>query len=220
MVARRPARSTPAPLSSTTSSPSPRPRRARLRRHGPAALAAGVFGLALVAGTASSAVADTGSPTPLESSGACEVSWGSSPKVVDVEEQSVTALVNVRAGQHRCYDRLVVDLFSQPPGGYAVSYVDPSSDQDRDVRGGAALRVQVDGGVISEMEDITGYAPSVTGFRTFREVTPFTTSEDLETTWQSTSRATLGVRARLPFRAFLLPVPSGERARLVVDVAH
>ncbi len=171
-----------------------------------------------MAGTASSAAADTGSPSA--PAPGCTVSWGSDEKVADVEEQSVTALVGVRAGRHQCYDRLVVDLFSQPPGGYAVSYVDPSSAQDSGVRGGAALAVRVDGGVLTEMEDITGYAPSVAGFRTFREVTPFTTSEDLETTWQSTSQATLGVRARLPFRAFLLPGAGGEGARLVVDVAH
>jgi hypothetical protein len=53
---------------------------------------------------------------------------------------------------------------------------------------------------------------NVTGFTTFRQIATGGSFEG-QTTFG------LGVRARLPFRAFVLAGP-GTGARLVIDVAH
>jgi hypothetical protein len=55
-------------------------------------------------------------------------------------------------------------------------------------------------------------AVNVTGFRTLRQVAFLGTHE-------AQTQIGLGVRARLPFRVFLLAGP-GNGSRLVVDVAH
>jgi hypothetical protein len=52
----------------------------------------------------------------------------------------------------------------------------------------------------------------VIGFRTFRQVAFLGTFEGYTTIG-------LGVRARLPFRVFVLPGP-GSGSRVVIDVAH
>jgi hypothetical protein len=52
----------------------------------------------------------------------------------------------------------------------------------------------------------------VTGFRTFRQVAYLGGFEEL-------TQLGLGVRARLPFRVFLLDGP-GDGSRLVIDVAR
>ena len=56
------------------------------------------------------------------------------------------------------------------------------------------------------------HAVNVTGFQTFRQVFYGGSFEGVTT-------AGLGVRARLPFRVFLLAGP-GNGSRLVIDVAH
>ncbi len=58
----------------------------------------------------------------------------------------------------------------------------------------------------------SGNVANVTGFRTFRQVAGAGFYEGY------TSEG-LGVRARLPFRAFTLAGP-GNTVRLVIDVAH
>jgi hypothetical protein len=54
--------------------------------------------------------------------------------------------------------------------------------------------------------------PHVTGFRTFRQV-------GYGGSFEAVTIYGLGVRARLPFRAFTLAGP-GNGSRLVIDVAH
>ena len=50
----------------------------------------------------------------------CSVVWGSGAKVDS--DMSGAHLVDVRAGRHACFDRLVLDLDGSP-GGFAVRYV-------------------------------------------------------------------------------------------------
>jgi hypothetical protein len=135
--------------------------------------------------------------------------------------ETYTRLTNVRAGRHECFDRLVVDLKAGQEY-YDVRYVDqvrqPEDGPVVPLRGGARLAI------FAQMHawDSTGrptYRPAnpaelvdVTGWRTFRQVA-------LAGSFEYGTQIGLGLRARLPFRAFTLPGPTGD-SQLVIDVAH
>jgi hypothetical protein len=150
----------------------------------------------------------------------CGIVWGSLTKSGSVE--AAPNLTGVRAGRHDCYDRLVLDLRGGSSAGFHVSYVDAvytdASGALVPLRGGARLQIVVH----ASSYDVNGYPtyiparPSelanLSGYRTFRQVA-YAGSFEGQTT------VGLGVRARLPFRAFILAGPDGG-SRLVVDVAH
>lgn len=150
----------------------------------------------------------------------CGITWGSLPKSNSLMSQA--PVTNVRAGQHTCFDRLVVDLRAAPAPGYFVGYVsqvvEDGSGRPVPLRGGAFLHVSV----LAPGHDSNGtptYSPpnraeavDVSGFRTFRQVA-------FAGDFEGATTLGLGVRARLPFRVFALAGPGG-RTRLVIDVAH
>lgn len=146
----------------------------------------------------------------------CGITWGSAPKAAG--SLSAGRLVDVRAGRHDCYDRLVLDVGGAVLTGWSVRYVDQvrqdGSGHVVPVAGGA--RLQVVAGVPATPTDAWFVAPNrlvdTTGYGTFRDVVWAGSFEGMTTVG-------LGVRARLPFRAFVLPGP-GAGSRLVVDVAH
>ena len=153
------------------------------------------------------------------------VYWGSLPK--DVRGSGPTeSIFDVRTGQHTCFDRLVVDIGGSGPVGYQVKYVDNVYTEGQGsivaLAGGAKLQIiarapnyDIDTGQIT-------YTPSdqwnsyhltdLTGYRTFRQLA-FAGSFEGQTTFG------LGLRARLPMRAFVLSGPD-DGQRLVIDVAH
>ncbi|MBP2479259.1 hypothetical protein JOF53_008131 [Crossiella equi] len=146
--------------------------------------------------------------------GYCGISWGSQEK--SATPTTSAELVNVRAGQQNCYDRLVLD-FNGYVDGYTVFYTDEVHEDPTGepvpLRGGAFLSVSVNGPAYNERGEPT-YHPAnrselvnVTRFQTFRQVAWAGSFEGISTVG-------LGVRARLPFRVFTLP------GRVVVDVAH
>jgi hypothetical protein len=149
----------------------------------------------------------------------CEAPWGSLPKTAPwVTGGPVT---NVRSGPQDCFDRLVIDL-AGPPAGFAVKYVDQvradGSGNVVPVRGGAKLQVTISSPSYDDNGNPT-YRPAnpreltdVTGYRTFRQVVSAGSFEGM-------SDFGLGVRAQLPFRAFVLAGP-GTSSRIVIDVAH
>ncbi|HET9657550.1 MAG TPA: hypothetical protein VFP72_19520 [Kineosporiaceae bacterium] len=153
----------------------------------------------------------------------CGITWGSLEKTVTTSvPPTVNSVVRgVRAGRHDCYDRLVIDL-SGPVSTVRVFYTAQvrmdGSGLAVPLRGGAKLQI-----VVSAPSYDAAYRPTyrpanprelvaVTGYRTFRQVASAGSFEG----WSTFG---LGVRARLPMRALLLPGP-GTGARLVVDVAH
>ena len=174
---------------------------------------AAIIGLVLAALTVVAAPASATTPY-------CGIRWGSLAK--SVPGNSPDALVDVRAGQHACYDRVVLDV-AGPALGYSVQYVAQVRDQGRGevvpVRGGARLEVVA---FVPDYDITTGipaYAPadpanlvSVTGFRTLRQVA-------FAGSFEGYTSIGVGVRARLPFRAFVLNGP-GSRSRIVIDIAH
>ncbi|MEL7207163.1 MAG: SH3 domain-containing protein [Actinomycetota bacterium] len=155
-----------------------------------------------------------------QASGRCPtVFWGSLPKASSVIGQD-THLVGARAGQHSCFDRLVLDLDGAATG-YRVEYVSevqqPGSGDVVPLRGGALIRIIAsapghddNGQLTIDPADVNGLVHS--GYQTFRQVA-WAGSFEGQTT------IGLGVRARLPFRVFALNGP-GAGSRLVIDVAH
>jgi hypothetical protein len=173
---------------------------------------------ALVVGVATSVAAAP--PTAAQAAPYCGIYWGSLPKTAGA--MSVAPIINVRAGQHACYDRLVVDL-AGPGGGTHVQYVAAVRTQAKGdvlpLRGGAFLRIvvldpthNVDTGVLTYRPANRTELVNVTGWRTFRQIAYGGSDEGYTTIG-------LGVRAHLPFRVFTLPGP-GAHSRLVIDVAH
>ena len=139
----------------------------------------------------------------------CGIRWGSQGKFVEPHASSA-ALTNVRVGRHACYDRLVIDM-AGPASGY-WAHVQETDD------GRTYLSIVAAGTVPSESYE--RFAPSVAGFRTFRDVRLGSTG----TEGVGSSQIDVRLRARLPFRVFTLPggrgSTPGTEARLVVDVAH
>jgi hypothetical protein len=145
----------------------------------------------------------------------CGITWGSGDKTVS--EWSGGQLTNIRAGQHECYDRLVFDVRGAAPRGYFVSYVDEVYDDPTGrlvpLRGGAKLQVVVNVPAYDQDNQLTytftnrAELVNVTGFQTFRQVA-------WAGSFEGQTGVGLGVRARLPFRVFVVD------NRVVVDVAH
>jgi hypothetical protein len=189
------------------------PRQPHHHRRVPAYTAAIVLFLALVGSLGLTTSSASAAPY-------CGIVWGSLVKQGGVE--TAPTLTGVRTGRHDCYDRLVLDLAGGASAGYHVAYVDAvytdGSGELVPLRGGARLQVVVR----ASSYDLNGnptFTPAnraelanVAGYDTFRQVADAGSFEGQTTIG-------LGVRARLPFRVFVLAGP-GSGSRLVVDVAH
>jgi hypothetical protein len=153
---------------------------------------------------------------------ACDITWGSLPK--SASGQSPREITNVRAGQDPCFDRMVIDLGPATSGriGFEVHY-GPVSTQGEGAPIPLAGAADLDITVFAPAYDVdTGqptYNPAddmhlvnVNGYTTFRQIA-------FGGSFEATTTFGLGVRAHLPFRAFVLAGP-GSSARLVIDVAH
>lgn len=144
----------------------------------------------------------------------CANHWGSKPKYTGTMVRS--AVLRLRAGQHACFDRLVIDLGMGAEPGYRVEHVarivqDPSG-KVIGVRGGAKLHIKVLAPASSGFPANGHELAKVDGFRTFRQVVDAGSFEGV-------SSVGLGVRARLPFSVPALKGP-GHQSRLVIDVAY
>lgn len=166
--------------------------------------------VAPVAGTDVAAQAATSCPT---------VYWGSLAKADHAWHANT--ITDVRAGEHPCFDRLVIDL-TGPAAGYTVRYVttvrQEASGAAVPLRGAADIAITVTAATYDSRGRPT-YRPasprelvSTSGFASFRQVASAGSFEGQTTIG-------LGVRARLPMRTFLLDGP-GSGSRLVIDVAH
>ncbi|GAB2693127.1 AMIN-like domain-containing (lipo)protein [Thalassiella azotivora] len=146
----------------------------------------------------------------------CGIRWGSLPKTAPLG--SGDPLFDVRTGRHPCFDRLVLDVAGDVRG-YSVQYVDrlvqDGSGTTVPVSGGARIEVTARVPVVPTDSFFTGRGRDVSdvaGYRAFRQVV-------WVGSFEGQSTVGLGVRARLPFRVFLLDGP-GDGSRMVVDVAH
>jgi len=176
--------------------------------------------LMMAAGAVPVAVASTSSTAATTSASAaakpyCGITWGSLAKSASPLSQA--PLINIRAGRHACFDRLVFDVRGGNINGYQVNYVGTMRSQGSGhvvpLRGGAKLSITVKVPANNAAGQTTyrfangKELVNVAGYRTFRQVA-------WAGSFEGYTSVGLGVRARLPFRVFKLP------HRLVVDVAH
>jgi hypothetical protein len=180
--------------------------------------------VAIIAATLAAAVAVPLSAVGTATAGTaaapyCGITWGSVTK--QAGGMPTGELRTVRAGRQACFDRLVFD-FAGHPTGYWVSYVDQVRTPGEPgevvpLRGGARLQITIS--LAYGVRDNFTYQPAdgaelvdVTGWPTFRQVA-------WAGTYEGEITVGLGVRARLPFRVFVVSGP-GTGSRIVVDVAH
>jgi hypothetical protein len=152
----------------------------------------------------------------------CGIRWGSLDKTAVSNAPFVGVVSGIRAGQHPCYDRLVIDLTQG--ASVTVRYVDAVPRQAIEtpiaLRGGAFLEILLEGVSFEDPRaGVRTYLPAdpndvlnVAGWRTFRQVATDGPFEGFQTIG-------LGVRAHLPFRVFALAGPN-THSRVVIDVAH
>ena len=135
---------------------------------------------------------------------------------------SGSPIVNVRAGVHRCFDRMVVDLAGPIAPGYTVHYVDVltqlASGEPIPLRGAAFLEVIVRAPA-SDLDGRSTYPKAgqselvdVAGFGIFQQITWGVEQEGI-------TQFGVGLRSRQPFDVSILPRSDGT-TRLVIDVAH
>lgn len=159
-------------------------------------------------------------PSQAQAAPYCGITWGSLAKSAGT--LSSAPITNVRAGQHACFDRLVVDIRGGA-NGYNVRYVSAVHRQGSGavlpLRGGAFLQVTVLDPTYNVQSGAQVYRPAnanelvnTAGYATFRQVS-------LGGSFESRTTLGLGVRARLPFTVFVLNGPA-DQTRLVIDVAH
>jgi len=172
------------------------------------------------------AVAGAGllAPTAAQAGPYCSITWGSLDKTAAAPTGggAPTTVTNVRSGQHACYDRLVLDLSAAAPRasvGYVSQVVGDGGGEVVALRGGAFLHVVLQGVAYPADAGVPGYTPAdrnelvdARGYRTLRQVARAGGFEGYDTYGA-------GVRARLPFRVFVLSGP-GTASRVVIDVAH
>jgi hypothetical protein len=171
------------------------------------------LGTSAAAGTAPSAGHRAAGTTA--STAHCGMHWTATAKHAGKMVSSPVS--RVTAGEHPCFDRLVIGLGKGNKPGYRVQYVkkitQDASGKTIHVRGRGKLQISVLAPATNSFPANSHHLADVTDFRAFRQVVGAGSFEGI-------TSIGLGVRAkRLPFRVFRLSGP-GHGWRLVIDVAH
>ncbi|MBX7267114.1 hypothetical protein KIF24_14555 [Micromonospora sp. Llam7] len=177
---------------------------------------------ALVAATAAATAAPTSTLSGTSATGApyCGITWGSGDRAAGT--LSSAPLVEVRTGRHDCYDRVVFE-FAGTVTGYSVGYGETYTEGEGlalspYTAGDALLRVSLrapaydDEHVATVPYRVGDHVANVLRYRTLRDVV-------FGGSFEGYGTFAVGVRARLPFRVFVLAGP-GPHSRIVLDVAH
>jgi hypothetical protein len=173
--------------------------------------------LSLTGGVAAAVVASaTPAGAATRQPAVCSTHWGTNAKHGGSSGTVRTPILGVRAGEHGCFDRLVVDLGGGPKPPFSVQYVKhiiaQGSGRVLKVRGHARILIVVRGPAGRHYRANAVNLADVSGFKTFRQVRGAGSFERV-------TSIGLGVRAKLPFRVLLFG-SSTSSWRLVVDVAH
>jgi hypothetical protein len=172
--------------------------------------------IATLVTTAGAAVAQAGVPAQASTARAqaCATNWGTGPRHAGMLVQ--TPVRNVRAGQHACFDRLVIDLGAGQAPGYRVRYVRAfyadASGKLVPTKGRAKLQVSVGAPAAASFNANRRHLVSVAGFAVFRQVAGLGSFEGV-------TSIGIGLRVRAAFRVFVVRA-AGHRPRLVIDVAR
>ena len=134
----------------------------------------------------------------------------------DPSSGSAVTVRDIRIGAHPGFDRVVFDVGGRGVPGWNVRYVDEATSQ------GSGKHIDLPGAAVLEV-DITGAAyPSDSGVKEYSGPnplsspgTPVVTQVAFDGTFEGTTEAFIGTRARAPFRVYRLDNPT----RIVVEVA-
>lgn len=144
----------------------------------------------------------------------CSTSWGTAQRHAGAMAQ--TRVRDVRAGEHPCFDRLVVDLGAGRAPGYRAGYVRAfyadGSGKRVPARGRAKLLVTVKSPAAASFNSSSRQLVRVAGFAVFRQVAGLGSFEGL-------TSIGVGLRVRAAFRVFEVKT-AGHRFKLVIDVAR
>jgi hypothetical protein len=179
-----------------------------------------LVGLAIMLCGLVAGAAPAGASATATAAAYCGITWGSATKSGGTLSQA--PLITSRTGRHDCFDRVVFE-FDGPASGYVVNYGEAYTQGQ-----GLALSPYAAGDallsvvLLAPTYDQTGtvryprragdHVANVLGYRTLRDVV-FGGSFEGYTTFA------VGVRARLPFRVFVLSGPD-THSRIVLDIAH
>ena len=177
-----------------------------------AVLVTGLIGAAGSAAATEKPAATTARTAAAAAAPYCGITWGSLAKSGGTLSQA--PLVEARTGRHTCYDRVVFE-FNGAADGYAVHYGEAYTEGQGQpmspiTAGGALLAVSLRAPAYAY--GTGNHVANVTGYRTLRDVVSGGSYEGYTT-------FAVGVRARLPYRVFVLSGP-GTHSRIVLDVAH
>lgn len=185
-----------------------------MRKIAIAAAMTALTGLGLVVPAAAGASTSSAARPAAAAARSCDLHWGSKSKHAGVMVQAKVR--SARAGQHRCFDRLVIDIGAGARPGYQVRYVHriiaDGSGNVIHVRGHARLLINVLAPAAASFPANSHHLATVAGFSAFRQVVGAGSFEGV-------TSVGVGLRARLPFRVLELRDP-GHHTRLVIDVAH
>ncbi len=180
-----------------------------------------VAGLVVMAGTVVEGTAWAAGTARAATAPYCGITWGS----LDKSGGNLTPapLLTTRTGQHDCWDRLVFE-FDGAANGYQVGYASEVYTEAKgdslsgQTAGGALIGVHLRNPGYDQWSHTTypyangAHVAYVAGYRTLRDVV-------FGGTFEGYSTFAVGVRARLPFRVFVLAGPDSH-SRIVLDVAH
>ena len=150
-----------------------------------------------------------------------QIHWSSLPK--SGGSPRTAPLIAARTSRHGCYDQVVFE-FNGRASGYRVQYGDPvtqavGTKMAPYMAGGALLTVvlldpdnNIQTGAITYAHRSGDHVANVLRYRTLRDVM-YGGSFEGYTTFG------VGVRAKLPFRVFVLEGP-GTHSRIVLDIAN
>lgn len=168
----------------------------------------------------------TATEAPAPPPGGCAVTndWTLRPDVR--RGGSSQPVEQLRIGRHECFDRVVFDLRGPAPAGFDLRYVPvvhaQGSGRPLPVAGGATLKAVVRAPAQGYGGDVPLLADVGEHFYTKQRLAEWRTLRAIRFagSFEGQSSFALGVRAKLPMRAFtLLDEQRGVR-QVVVDIAH
>jgi len=187
----------------------------------PLALTLALAGIpAMTLSAVSTATATTATTATAPTCATTTTGWGSGTR--SLSRMTTAPITSARAGRQACFDRMVVDIRGRG-AGYTVRYVSQVLSEGQGavvpLRGGARLAVVVTAPAYNVTTGRSTYRPAnprelanLAGFSTFRQIAWGGTFEGYTTIG-------VGVRTRLPMRAFIANGP-GTGSRVIIDVAH
>lgn len=124
-------------------------------------------------------------------------------------------IVDVRYGQHDCFDRIVFDIDSNDVVRYSAEYVPEiiggGSGEPVEIAGNNSIQLVI-GAQVSSDRTPADFGP-VDDWNALRQIKRVSSFEGITTFG-------IGISKEVPFNIFHLPGKDGKSMRIVLDIAH